>query len=169
MLLALDATLLLRMGAASRIIPLKEFFQSYKRTALQSSEFIESIFIPADVIDATVRAYKITKRFEDDISSVCMVVRWKKVNSRFADVRVALGGMAEIPRRSEACESVMEDSLFDMRTIDKAISALAEDFSPIDDLRASATYRERLAGNLLKRAFLAETHPDSELRVTEYV
>ena len=96
------------------------------------------------------------------------VAHWSKVNNRFADVRVAFGGMAEIPSRGKACESVLEGSSFDLQTIDKAALALSEDFSPIDDLRASATYRKRLASNLLRRAFLAETCSDSELRVTEY-
>ena len=167
-LLALNATLELRKGASTRTLPIKDFFQTYKKTALDSGEFIVSIFIPVDDRKSTVRAYKVTKRFEDDISSVCMVVHWREVNGRFADVRIALGGMAEIPRRGRACESVMEGSSFDLQTIDKAVSALSEDFSPLDDLRASATYRERVAGNLLRRAFLAETWPSSELRVTEY-
>jgi xanthine dehydrogenase small subunit len=167
-LLALNATLELRKGASTRTLPIKDFFQTYKKTALDSGEFIVSIFIPVDDRKSTVRAYKVTKRFEDDISSVCMVVHWREVNGRFADVRIALGGMAEIPRRGQACESVMEGSSFDLQTIDKAVSALSEDFSPLDDLRASATYRERVAGNLLRRAFLAETWPGSELRVTEY-
>ena len=168
MLLALDATVELRKGVATRTLPIREFFNSYKKTALESGEFIVSIFIPFNHNDATVRAYKVTKRFEDDISAVCMVAHWSKVNNRFADVRVAFGGMAEIPSRGKACESVLEGSSFDLQTIDRAAVALSEDFSPIDDLRASATYRERLAGNLLRRAFLAETCPESELRVTEY-
>ena len=168
-LLALNATLELRKGASTRTLPIEEFFQTYKKTALDDGEFIVSIFIPVKDRKSTVRAYKVTKRFEDDISSVCMAVHWSEVNGRFSDVRIAFGGMAEIPRRGQACESVMEGSSFDLQTIDKAVSALSEDFSPIDDLRASATYRQRVAGNLLRRAFLAETHPGSELRVTEYV
>ena len=167
-LLALDATVELRKGVATRTLPIREFFHSYKKTALESGEFIVSIFIPFNDNDATVRAYKVTKRFEDDISAVCMVAHWSKVNNRFADVRVAFGGMAEIPSRGKACESVLEGSSFDLQTIDKAALALSEDFSPIDDLRASATYRKKLAGNLLRRAFLAETCSESELRVTEY-
>jgi xanthine dehydrogenase small subunit len=167
-LLALNATIELRKGVSTRTLPIGEFFHSYKKTALESGEFIVAIFIPFNDINATVRAYKVTKRFEDDISAVCMVAHWRKVNNRFADVRVALGGMAEIPSRGKACESAMEGSSFNLQTIDKAASALLEDFSPIDDLRASATYRERLAGNLLRRAFLAETRSETELRVTEY-
>ena len=168
-LLALNATLELRKGASSRTLPIEEFFQTYKKTALNGGEFIVSIFIPVNDRKATVRAYKVTKRLEDDISSVCMVVHWREVNGRFSDVRIAFGGMAEIPKRGQACESVMEGSSFDLQTIDKAVSALSEDFSPINDLRASATYRQRVAGNQLRRAFLAETYPGSELRVTEYV
>ena len=57
-----------------------------------------------------------------------MVVHWREVNGRFSDVRIAFGGMAEIPKRGQACESVMEGSSFDLQTIDKAVSALSEDF-----------------------------------------
>ena len=167
-LLALNATIELRKGVATRTLPIKEFFLSYKKTALERGEFIVSIFIPFSQNDASVRAYKVTKRFEDDISAVCMVAHWSKVNNRFADVRVAFGGMAETPSRGSACESVLEGSSFDLQTIEKAALALLEDFSPIDDLRASATYRKKLAGNLLRRAFLSETRSESELRVTEY-
>ena len=115
---------------------------------------------------STVRAYKVTKLYRRYLFRV-HGGPLEEVNGRFADKVHWVAWPRYLDE--EACESVMEGSSFDLQTIDKAVSALSEDFSPIDDLRASATYRQRVAGNLLRRAFLAETHPGSELRVTEYV
>ncbi|GIR82731.1 MAG: hypothetical protein CM15mP84_04790 [Cellvibrionales bacterium] len=89
---ALALTQLLSCERAPLLEPCQlRIFPDLQKTALDSGEFIVSIFIPVDDRKSTVRAYKVTKRFEDDISSVCMVVHWREVNGRFADVRIALG------------------------------------------------------------------------------
>ena len=74
-----------------------------------------------------------------------MATRWKNQGGKFADVRIALGGMDEIPRRSKICESILEGGAFSEQTMNEAILALKNDFNPIGDVRANADYRKKVA------------------------
>ena len=167
-LLALDATLTLRKGSRRRVLALKDFFIHYKVTALEKSEFIESIQIPKGDGSEYFVVYKVSKRMEDDISAVCLALRWRLYDNSLRDVRIAYGGLAEIPKRSIAAEKALEGNDFKESSIRDAMSAVSQEFSPIDDVRASAKYREKLAKNLLFRAYLAATQNKSNLRVTDY-
>jgi xanthine dehydrogenase small subunit len=145
-----------------------EFYISYKVTALQAGEFIEQILIPKPADTDWFQTYKISKRLEDDISAVCGAFNLRIEEGRVSSAAIAFGGMAEIPRRASQCELALVGQAWQQDTIDSAMAALEQDFSPIDDFRASAAYRMQVARNLLQRLFVAHTGKTSELRVTHY-
>ena len=168
-LLALDATVTLRKGSRQRTLALKDFFIRYKVTALEKSEFIESIQIPLRESSDYFAVYKVSKRIEDDISAVCLAVRWRLDGETVSDARIAYGGLADIPKRSITAEETLEGRALSESSIREAMAAISEEFSPIDDVRASALYRATLAKNLLFRAYLATMQGASTLRVTDYL
>jgi xanthine dehydrogenase small subunit len=167
-LIALKAKLLLRSSSGSRVLNIEEYFISYKVTALEPGEFIQSIIVPRQQLGYSLRAYKISKRLEDDISAVCGVFNIHIDKGRVAEVSIAFGGMAEIPKRASNTELALRGKNWSQDSIDSAMTALATDFSPIDDFRASAQYRMQSAQNLLQRLFL-QLQPGAELtRVSQY-
>mgnify|MGYP006425866543 CR=1 FL=1 len=168
-LLAVDARLRLRSVHGSRDLPVSEFFLDYRRTALQPGECIERILIPLPTQDSLVRAYKISKRLDDDISSLCGVFHLRLENGVVAQARVAFGGMAATPARAPACERALSGKQWTLETAINAGDALAEDFQPIDDLRATATYRLECAAGLLQRLYYDTVDTGiGSVRVFEY-
>lgn len=167
-LIALGAQLVLRSAAGSRTIPVEEYYVSYKVTTQRSGEFIESIIVPRAPRGYTFRAYKISKRLEDDISAVLGVFHIKIEEGTVADVSIAFGGMAEIPRRASACEQSLLNQPWNQATIDSAMNALDTDYTPITDFRASADYRSQITRNLLQRLFLETGTKPPQVRVTHY-
>ncbi|MBO3275819.1 xanthine dehydrogenase small subunit [Pseudomonas schmalbachii] len=165
LLLALDATLLLRRAGQVREVPIDGFFTGYRRSVLQPREYIEAIRIPRLRDDQLLRVDKISKRRDDDISAVCMALRLDlDDNGTVRDARLACGGMAATPLRGRRTEAALIGRPFDSAAVAAAQAALAEDFQPIDDLRASAAYRLKVAQNLLRRALLEWTSPAAEVR-----
>ena len=150
-LLALDGRVTLASAEGERTLPLSEFFLDYRKTAQRDGEFIQSLQLPRRDGDLFLRAYKISKRFEDDISSVCLVAALGLDGHRITRARIACGGMAAIPQRAAACEAALQDMDFANGDITPAMEALKQDFSPITDARASADYRITVASNLLRR------------------
>lgn len=167
-LIALDAQLVLRKGDATRIIPVADYFVRYKRTVLQPSEFIERVIVPKAKPNYLFKAYKISKRLEDDITATLGVFHLKLENGTVADARVAFGGMAEIPKRATHCEQALQGQGWSQETIAAAMAALADDFSPISDFRASAQYRMQTSQNLLQRLYLETETSARQVRVTHY-
>ncbi|KZX57086.1 xanthine dehydrogenase small subunit [Halioglobus sp. HI00S01] len=167
-LLALNASVILRCGEQRRSVPLDTFFVGYRRTVLGKGEFIERIHVPRRHASTLFRAYKISKRIDDDISTVCGAFALDMDGDRVTSARIAYGGMAEIPRRAHYCEDALRDKPLTETTINAAVAALAEDFCPISDFRASADYRMQVAGNLLRRLQLSHNLPAQQLQVTHY-
>ncbi len=155
-LIALDATLVLRHGAERRCLPAEEFFRGYRQTALASGEFLERIEIPLPATAELFATYKVSKRFDQDISAVCAAFRLRLVDGRVDDIRIAYGGMAAVPKRALAAERALLGQRWNRASVAVAIQALDGELSPISDMRASAAYRRLVAGNLLLR-FLLET------------
>ena len=153
-LLALNATLKLTSAQGSREVAIHDFFTGYRQTVLKDGEFIEAIMIPKLKTNETLQVYKISKRFEDDISAVCMAVWMLRKNNEVQAIRIGCGGMAAIPKRAQATEQTLQGKPFSDVAINAAKQALTQDFQPIDDVRASAAYRLAIAGNLLTRAQL---------------
>lgn len=167
-LLALNATITLRNGGQRRSVAVDEFFVSYKKTILAPGEFIEKISIPKLSPSQTFRMYKVSKRFEDDISAVCGAFCIEVENSVIVGARLAYGGMAEMPKRAVLCEKALVQKPWTMATILAACAALQQDFQPISDIRASAEYRMTIAQNLLKKYF-AESQSDKRIGVVDHV
>ena len=162
-LIAVGATIVLRRGAARRTILLEDYFIEYGRQDRRSGEFIESIFVPAPRPDSEFRCYKLSKRFDQDISAVCgafgMTLADEGGTRVARDVRIAFGGMAGTPMRARDCEIFLEGRPWSQETIDGAVEILDRCYTPITDWRASAEYRRRAAANLLRKCFLETSGP----------
>lgn len=163
-LIALGAVLTLRRGDVRREIPLEDYFIAYGKQDRASGEFVESIFIP-DQPD-NLRAYKLSKRFDQDISALCGCFNIIIADDVVTDARIAFGGMAATPKRATNVENALVGKAWSSDTIDAACAAFRDDFTPISDMRASAEYRAKAAPNLLRRYFHETTQPLSQTRVT---
>ncbi|WGL63665.1 xanthine dehydrogenase small subunit [Pseudomonas sp. CW003PS] len=168
LLIALGAQIALRQGNTRRILPLQDYFLDYKVTARQEAEFIEKIIVPRSQANQAFRAYKVSKRLDDDISAVCAAFNLTIVDGVVTEARIAFGGMAAIPKRASACEAALAGSAWYPGVIERACNALAEDFTPLSDFRASKEYRLLTAQNLLRKFFLEQQSPEIETRVTAY-
>ena len=153
LLLSLDAKVVLKSVKKIKIVPLSSFFIDYRKTRLKAGQFIDSIRIPLFPKNI-FKAYKISKRFDDDISSVCASFNVQLINKKIKNIRIAYGGMASIPKRAKYCEKILLNSHINEQVINKAKKALEQDFKPISDMRASAKYRLIVAKNLLHKCFL---------------
>ena len=171
-LIALDAQLLLRRGAQRRRLALEHFYLDYMKNALQPGEFVEAIEVPAAAPGMRLTAHKISKRFDSDISAVCGVFATRVEQGRVHDVRLVFGGMAGIVKRAARAEAALHGQPFDGAALRAAQDALADDFQPLTDLRASSAYRRRVARALLERHWLhtreADSLPASDLSVWEF-
>jgi xanthine dehydrogenase small subunit len=154
LLIALDARLVLRRGEARREMLLEDFFIDYGKQDREPSEFVEKIILPKPEAGLRFRAYKISKRFDQDISAVLGAFALKVEGGKVAGVRIAYGGMAATPRRAPNAEAALTGRPWNEATLDAAVEALARDFTPISDWRASAGYRAKVAGNLLRRLYI---------------
>jgi xanthine dehydrogenase small subunit len=165
-LVVVGANLVLRDGDAVRTVAVEDFFVGYKNTVQCPEEFIERIVVPKARPGYLFRIYKVSKRLRDDVSATCGAFHIKIENGMVRDASVAFGGMAEIPKRANRCEEALREQPWTQGTIDTAMAALGQDFTPISDFRASAGYRMQASKNLLQRLFLESNSRASKLRVT---
>jgi xanthine dehydrogenase small subunit len=166
-LIALGAELVLRKGDVQRTLPLEDFFIAYGRQDRAPGEFVEAVRVPTDLDGAMFKVFKLSKRFDQDISAVCGAFNIKIVDEVVTAARIAYGGMAGTPKRAAACEAALIGRLWNRTTIHAAVEALAGDFTPLTDARASAAYRALTAGNMLRKVFIESARPDLETRVPE--
>ena len=152
-LLSLNSEIVIETTKNKKILPLKNFFLSYRKTRLKKGEFIYSIKIPI-YKNNVFKAYKISKRFDDDISSLCASFNLEIVNKKIKKAIIAYGGMAEIPKRATNCENFLNNTNLSLDSFEKAKIFLEKDFTPIDDMRATKDYRIEVAKNLLIKFFL---------------
>ena len=152
-LIALGGRVELRQGAVSRELPLEAFFLGYGKQDRLPSEYVRALHVPRLQPRQAYRAYKVSKRFDEDISAVMGAFRFDLDGRRVASARVAYGGMAATPKRASACEAALAGvDLDDPATWAPAVAAIAKDFQPLTDMRATAGYRSEVAANLVKRA-----------------
>jgi xanthine dehydrogenase small subunit len=150
LLLSLNAQVVIEDLKKTKVLFLDSFFINYRKTKLKKGEFIHSVRIPLYKKNI-FKAYKVSKRFDDDISSVCAAFNLEIIKNKIENVRVAYGGMAAIPKRAIFCEKVLLKSMVNEETFNKAKVALEKDFNPISDMRASGLYRMEVAKNLLEK------------------
>ena len=158
-LIALGASITLRKGATRRVLPLEEFFIAYGKQDRAAGEFVESITIPR-VSTGHHAAYKISKRRDEDISSVAVVMNVQVENGMIASAVLAFGGMAATPKRAAAVEAALVGQPWSEATLVAAAAKLPEDFQPLTDMRATSDYRMKVAQNLFRR-FWHETNGDT--------
>jgi xanthine dehydrogenase small subunit len=169
-LIALQAELVLTSAIGARQLPLDAFYHGYRKTDLAVGEIVTSIKLPKPTAGQFFRAFKISKRADQDISALCAAFCVNVVDGRIESCRIAFGGMSAVPARAYQTEQSLVgamlldagpvDAQLDMAQAlqDEAKQALGQDFAPIDDLRASAAYRQLVAANLLGKFLTELTH-----------
>ncbi|MFY0615811.1 MAG: xanthine dehydrogenase small subunit, partial [Hyphomicrobiaceae bacterium] len=164
-LIALGADLVLRKGRSQRRMPLEQFFIAYGQQNRESGEFVEGVEVPLLEDPDQLRCYKVSKRFDQDISALCGCFNVRLDAGVVAEVRIAFGGMAGTPLRAKAVEDCLLGEPWSLAAIESALLAFEQDFAPISDMRASAGYRMLTAKNLLRKYFTETQRPLSETRL----
>ena len=152
-LIALGASVDLRRGARRRSLPLEQLYLGYQKKALDAGEFVASVSVPLPHAGQRIASYKIAKRIDQDISAVCSAYALDVKDGEIVAARIAHGGMAAVPKRAQHAEAALAGKPWSLDTFRAAGAALASDYSPIGDMRASAAYRLQVARNLLLRFF----------------
>ncbi len=153
-LIALGARILLRHGAATREMPLEDFYLDYMKNQLVSGEFVVGMSVPLPTPAQRFRAYKISKRYDCDISALFAALAIELDGDVVRSARFAFGGMAAIVKRARGAEAAVIGQPWTEAAVEAAMHALDGDFTPLSDLRASADYRRQVARGLLKRMWL---------------
>ena len=154
-LIALGGRVLLRKGDKTRALPLEDFFIAYGKQDREAGEFVLAVEAPRLAAGQHYRAFKVSKRFDEDISAVMLAVRFDLDGREIVSARVACGGMAATPKRAAKAERALIGASLDEPTTWRfARDAIGEDFSPLTDMRATAAYRKMVAANLLEKALM---------------
>jgi xanthine dehydrogenase small subunit len=157
--------LTLASSAGEREVAVEDFFLDYRKTDLKAGEVIKTIHIPKLRDAQSFRTYKVSKRYDQDISAVIGAFRITLSGDKVTDVRIAYGGMAATPRRAILAEKALQKVAWSEDAAANAGSKLLEEFRPLTDHRATAAYRSRVAVNLLIRLYrdLDKTEADLEV------
>ena len=153
LLIALGATLVLASTRGERTLPIEDFYLAYRKTALAPDEVLARIEVPQPTPHEWLRADKISKRFEDDISAVCLAVALQVENGVIHSARIGAGGVAAVPARAIQTEAALAGQQCAEGAFDAAASVLEAEFKPLSDMRASSAYRRAVLGNLLRRGW----------------
>ncbi|WP_366658447.1 xanthine dehydrogenase small subunit [Fodinicurvata sp. EGI_FJ10296] len=153
-LLALGATVMLRSARGRREVALEDFFTAYRQTVLTPGEYLEWIRFRRPPADQVYRVYKLSKRYDQDISTISMAASIDRSDGVVTGARLAFGGMAATPSRAPAAEAALTGTALDGRAVEAAAAALSRDFQPLSDFRGSAAYRMAAAAGLLRRLSL---------------
>jgi len=151
-LIALGAKLHLRRGDQQREIRLEDFFVTYGNQDRQKGEFVEALSIPRQADN--LKCYKLSKRFDQDISAVCGCFSIQVEAGKVTDARIAFGGMAGTPHRAKHVEQALIGKTWSEETLAIARQEFKQDYTPMSDMRASAEYRMDAAQNMLTRYYL---------------
>ena len=154
LLIALGANIVLMGEKGHREMPLEAFYIGYRKNVLASDEVLAWIKVPKATPGELSRVYKISKRFDDDISAVCLAVNLHVENGVVTHASIGAGGVAATPARAVKTEAALEGQPWTQSTVERAMELLRAEFSPISDMRASSAYRTQVVGNLLQRFWL---------------
>ncbi len=170
-LIALGGWVVLRRGDVQRTLALADFYTDYLKTALLPGEFVQALRLPLPDLEnptaEVLRVYKLSKRYDCDISGLAAGLWLRRDGSgAVVDARFAFGGLAGIVKRATGAEAAVRGQPWTDATVQAAMAALDNDFQPLSDLRASASYRRRAARNLLLRFWL-QTRAEAPLAADE--
>jgi xanthine dehydrogenase small subunit len=154
LLIALRATVVLASVRGQRELPLEALYTGYRKNVMASDEVLAYVRVPKPQADEHLQAYKVSKRFEDDISAVCLAINLQIQNGQVTHASIGAGGVAAIPVRAVHTEAALVGQAWSQATVAQATDVLKTEFTPISDMRASAAYRREVLGNLLQRFWL---------------
>lgn len=157
-MIALGSQVVLNGFEGMRTLALEDFYLGYQQKDLRAGEFVQAVRVPLPAEGLRFRTYKLAKRFDQDISAVCAAFAVTLDGDTVIDARIAFGGMAATPQRASQAEAALRGQDWCEATLRAAMDALARDYAPLSDARASSGYRLRAAQNLLRRFWL-ETRP----------
>ncbi len=161
-MIALGAQVIINGAAGQRVLALEDLYLGYQQKDLKAGEFIEAVRIPLPRAGRQFRTYKLAKRFDQDISAVCAAFAFDLDGDVITDARIAFGGMAATPKRAAKAEALLRGQQWSEALLEQAMAALALDYAPLSDMRASNEYRMQSAQNLLRR-FWFETRAQDAL------
>jgi xanthine dehydrogenase small subunit len=161
-MIALGSEVVLRGPAGRRVLALEAFYLDYMKKDLRADEFVQAVRVPLPRAGVQFRTYKLAKRFDQDISAVCAAFAFTLDGGTVREARIAFGGMAATPRRAALAEAALNGKPWSEEQLAIAMDALAQDYQPLSDMRASSAYRMKTAQNLLRR-FWFETRIDAPL------
>jgi len=164
-LIALGAQVVLHGASGARVLALEDFYLGYQQKDLRADEFVAALRMPLPRAGVRFRTYKLAKRFDQDISAVCAAFAITLDGDMVTSARIAFGGMAATPKRAATAEATLVGQPWNDATMRLAMAALAQDYAPLSDMRASSSYRLAAAQNLLRRFWL-ETRVDNPLPAT---
>jgi xanthine dehydrogenase small subunit len=168
LLIALGAQVVLASRRAERQMPVEDFYTGYRKNVLAEDEVLACIKVPRPGTGEYLRVYKISKRFDDDISAVCLAIRMQLEGRRVAAMSIGAGGVAATPARAKKTEALLAGKEWSQASALSAGEALRQEFSPISDMRASSAYRSEVLGNLMQRFWL-ESQGLAQINLEQFV
>ncbi|MGE8376253.1 MAG: FAD binding domain-containing protein, partial [Diaphorobacter nitroreducens] len=171
LLIALGAQVELASTRGSRRMPLEDFYTGYRQNQLAADELLTFIHLPLPtpdqgLADQRLAAYKVSKRFDDDISAVCLAIQLRIEGQTITQARIGAGGVAATPARARQTEAALTGQPWTAATAERAAAVLQAEFNPISDMRASGAYRREVLGALVRR-FWRETRGGAETPALE--
>ena len=154
LLIALRARVVLASVRGERELPLEDLYTGYRQNVMVPDEVLARILVPHPAPGEFLRAYKVSKRQDDDISAVCLVLNLHLDGDRVRAASIGAGGVAAVPARARQTEAVLHGQSWSESTAQQAAQALQAEFTPLSDMRASRQYRHAVLGNLLQRFWL---------------
>ncbi|MGA8784093.1 MAG: xanthine dehydrogenase small subunit [Polaromonas sp.] len=154
LLIALGAQVVLMSERGQREMPLEALYTGYRQNVIAADEVLAWIKVPKATPQEELRVYKISKRYDDDISAVCLAIKLHIDKGVVAHASIGAGGVAATPARAAQAEAALTGRPWTMDTVRHATAVLRAEFSPLSDMRASSAYRTEVLGNLLQRYWL---------------
>lgn len=154
LLIAMGAQVVLMSVRGHRELPLEQFYTGYRSTVLAPDELLAWIKVPHATLGENLQVYKVSKRFDDDISTVCLAICLRLKNGVVTHARLGAGGVAATPTRAVQTEDALLAQPWTLVTVRHAIGILRAEFLPVSDMRATAAYRSQVLGGLLQRYWL---------------
>ncbi len=168
LLIALGAHVVLMSTRGHRTMPIEDFYTGYRKNRLAADEILAWILVPRPAKAEMLRAYKISKRYDDDISAVCLVINLHLDKGKVSQISMGAGGVAATPARASRTENFLRGKPWTQETVQQAVATLRAEFQPISDMRASSAYRSEVLGNLLQRFWL-ESQGATQINLESFV